>query len=86
MVSTGKKISPPELARRYGIDPAKVLRWIRCGELRAVNIASRPTGRPRFVIDEADIAAFELRRSAVAIQHSPTRRRRRENIEIIQFF
>lgn len=31
------KLSPPELAKRWGIDPAKVIAWIHSGELRAIN-------------------------------------------------
>ena len=31
---------------------------------RAVNLAARPEGRPRWMIDEADVVAFEERRSA----------------------
>jgi hypothetical protein len=59
------KITPRALARRYRVSPDKILAWIRSGELRAVNIATKPGGRPRYAIDEADVAAFEERRTAV---------------------
>jgi len=58
-----KKLTPPELARRYGVEPCKVIAWIRNGELRAMNVARRPNGRPRFLIDEDDVARFEQARS-----------------------
>ncbi len=59
-----RKFRPPELAKRYGVEPSKIIAWIRSGELRAVNIATRPTGRPRYIIDEEDVVAFEERREA----------------------
>jgi hypothetical protein len=79
------KLRPPELARRYGIEPAKVIAWIRQGELRAVNIATRPTGRPRYVIDEADVLVFEERRAAKPAAKAP-RRRRLERSDVVEFF
>jgi len=73
------------LARRYGVEPEKILHWIRSGELRAVNIATRPTGRPRFLIDEADVLVFEERRVARPPAISP-RRRRAEPERMVEFF
>ncbi len=74
------KLSPPELAKRWGIDPAKIIAWIHSGELRAINASTRRDGRPRYLIDVADIAAFEATRDA-----SPTPRpirRRRQRVEV----
>jgi transposase len=59
-----RKLTPPELAKRYGVEPSKVIAWIKAGELRAVNIATKATGRPRYIIDEQDVAAFEEQRAA----------------------
>ena len=59
------KITPPMLAKRYGIHPDKVLTWINNGELRAFNAATAKDGRPRYLIDEDDVAAFEQSRSTV---------------------
>jgi hypothetical protein len=53
------------VAARYGVAVDKVLIWIANGELRAVNIATRPTGRPRWAIGEDDLAEFEQARAAV---------------------
>ena len=71
----GRKLTPPEVARRYRVSPDKVLIWIRRGELRAVNVATTAGGRPRFLIDEADLAVFENRRTA-GPQPKVSRRRR----------
>jgi excisionase family DNA binding protein len=56
-------LSPPEIADRFGVDPAKVVGWIRKGELRAVNVGNGPS-RPRYRISPADLAAFEAGRAA----------------------
>lgn len=80
------KLSPPELAKRWGISPDKVLSWIRSGELRAMNAATRRGGRPRFLIDEQDIAAFEARRAVAASVAPKTRHRRGEETQITEYF
>ncbi len=77
-------LTPPAIGRRYGISPDKVVGWIRSGELRAVNVATTSTGRPRWRVSEADLADFETRRSA---QPAPrTSRRRRRDPAVIEFF
>lgn len=59
------KLTPPEIARRWGIKSQKVLAWIRSGELRAINAAERPEGRARYLVDVEDLAAFERRRRVI---------------------
>jgi len=78
------KLTPPQIARRYGISPDKVVRWIRSGELRGVNVAGKPNGRPRYVVDEVDLAVFEQRRTKQPIV--PVPRRRKVNESVIPFF
>jgi hypothetical protein len=56
----------------------KVLAFIRSGELRAVNLASREATRPRYAIDLDDVADFERRRQAVADTPQPRVRRKRQ--------
>ena len=78
------KITPPELARRWGIDVHKVHAWIKRGELRAIDASERVgVGRPRYLIDEADIAAFEEKRSAA--QPRAAKRRTRQAAGVIEF-
>lgn len=72
------KVTPPELAARWGVNPDKVLFFIRSGELKAFDASLLPgQGRPRYLIDEADIEAFENspRRLAQAPLPRPTRRK-----------
>lgn len=58
------KLTPPEVARRWGVSSDKVRSWIENGELRAINLAARLRGRPRYRIDLADLLAFERVREA----------------------
>ncbi len=59
------KVSVPYFAKEWGISTAKIIGWIRAGELRAINVAEGPKKRPRYLIDRADIEAFERARTVV---------------------
>jgi transposase len=78
------KLTPPMIARRFGVSADKIVAWIRSGELRGVNVAAKSNGRPRYVVDEADLAAFELRRTAKPKEAATKRRKANQNV--IQFF
>jgi excisionase family DNA binding protein len=83
------KLTPPEVARLWGISPDKVLAWIRSGELRAINAAMSTRGRPRYLIDVKDLEDFENRRAvASSVSHVRDKRTRRKADQsgIIQFF
>jgi len=77
-------ISPVAYAKRLGVEPEKIRTWIVRGELRAINTALNPTGRPRYKISECDIVAFEQRRLGATPPKPPRRRRQPE--DVIQFF
>lgn len=68
--------SPPTIASELGVSPDKVLGWIRAGELRAVDLASRRGGRPRYRVAQADLDRFLLSRSATPKPKTPRARRR----------
>lgn len=57
------RLTPPEIAETLAVARAKVLAWIRSGELRAINVATSIKGRPRYVVFADDLAAFERSRS-----------------------
>jgi hypothetical protein len=78
---TDTALTPPIVARRYGVKPDKVLQWIRSGELPAVNVAASPIGRPRWRITEADIIVFEDRRRARPTVTPPRRRKQIANVK-----
>jgi hypothetical protein len=80
-----KKLTPPELAAQWGLSADKIIEWIRRGELRAINVATRAGRRPRFLIDLIDIAEFEARRQFVPSAPAP-RRKRRTTDGIVEFF
>lgn len=63
--SESQKLTPPQIARRFGVSPEKVLAWIKAGELRAINASTRADGRPRYLVDETDLDAFEQQREVV---------------------
>ena len=67
-------LSPPQVAEQLGIDPGKVIAWIRAGQLAAVNVAENVGGRPRYRISPDALDAFLLGRST-APDPKPTRRK-----------
>lgn len=69
-------LTVPQLAKRYRVSPDKIRNWIRRGELRAVNVASRLCGRPRFVVTPDALADFEKKRAAQSAAPKPARRKR----------
>jgi hypothetical protein len=78
------KLTPPELARLWGVDVKKVMHWVKSCELRAIDASTRRGGRPRYLIDVADVVLFEAAR---AVQLPAARvRRRRADPNVIEFF
>ncbi|WP_390845032.1 helix-turn-helix domain-containing protein [Anatilimnocola floriformis] len=66
--------APSRIAERFGVDVSKVLRWIEAGELKAINVATRLGGRPRWRITEESLVAFEQARTNIT-PFKPGRRR-----------
>lgn len=77
--------TPPQLAKRYGVDPNKILGLIESGELVAINLATRGASRPRWRISPDAIAAFEAVRSSRP-QPKVSRIRRKKDPSVIEFF
>ena len=85
-IMADRYLTPPELAKRLRVKPAKVLVWINNGELLgAINVATNLGGRPRWRIPPSAIAAFEEARSAKPPTKRTTRRRRRD-LRVTEFF
>jgi hypothetical protein len=72
--SAGRRMSVTDTAERLGVAPAKVRRWISTGQLTATNVSD--SAKPRFLITEADLAAFQLLRRVESQKVQPARRRR----------
>jgi excisionase family DNA binding protein len=85
-IAPSRWLSPPQVAKQLGIDAAKVIRWIRAGELRAIDVAARRGGRPRWRISTADLEAFLRFRQSPAPVAAPTRQKRRMDSKITQYF
>jgi hypothetical protein len=76
--------TPPEVADELRVDPAKVLGWIRSGQLRAVNVGDGAR-RPRYRISGADLQVFLAARSAGPAPRV-SRIRRRQPQGVTEFF
>lgn len=76
MSEAPRYLTPPEYARRLGVDVGKVHGWIRTGELRAINTAKNGNGRPRWKIPPDCIVQFESAREAKPPAARPKRRSR----------
>lgn len=73
---------PRDLAKRWGVCVDKVLRFIQTGELRAFNVASQGSRRPRYRISVEEVRRFEEQTRAAALpraakSESPRRRKSR---------
>ena len=78
-------LTPPELAKRWRVKPERVIAWIKSGELRAFDVSSRPgVGKPRYRIPQDAIIEFENRRSAAQVK--TTRQRRKQPVDVIEYF
>ena len=71
-------LTPPEVARLLRVDAHSVLDWIRNGELRASNVASRTSTRPRWRVHRGDVDAFCLAARAATPPPPRAKRPRRQ--------
>jgi hypothetical protein len=78
--------TPPQYAKDIGVDPAKVIAWIKRGELRAMNVATNTNGRPRFRISLEAIVEFEERRSARQPVKPVRRKRKKQESGFVEYF
>jgi excisionase family DNA binding protein len=73
-----ERLTPPQVAKRYGVSADTVRQWIETGELRAANVAAPGTKRPRYRIEASALADFDKRRTAEAKPPTPRQRRRKK--------
>lgn len=74
--------TPPEIAKALRVDPSTVLSWVKTGELRASNLASRSATRPRWRISREALEAFLAGREP----RPAMIRRKRSSGRVIKFF
>lgn len=84
--STPRYHSPADVAAIYGVKVAKVLAWIGANELRAVNVATRRGGSPRWRISPEALAEFETARQSTppAVKQSRQPRRQMKIVEYVK--
>ncbi len=79
-----KYTTAAELAERLGVNQSKIGRFIRSGELVAIDMAMNRGGRPRWRIEETAIVEFLEARSTARPTATPRRRRKPANV--LEFF
>ena len=77
-------LSPVAVARLLGVRDSKVAGWIRTGELKASNLATRAGTRPRYRISPQALEAFLASREVIPAV-KPVRRQRRDE-HVIEYF
>ncbi len=75
MPETLPGLTVADVARKYRVGEDKVRAWIARGELRAINTATVLCGKPRWVIQAADLESFERARLGGPPPKPPRRRR-----------
>lgn len=84
--TTGPYLTPKNIAARYGVGVNKILSWIAAGELRAIDVSTRHKERPRWLIPQDALTAFETARSNAPAPLPTQRRSRKRETSAIQFF
>ena len=73
-------LTPKEIASLLKVKLDTVLAWIHRGELLAINVAKRPSTRPRYRVRATDFEAFQEKRAAKVVVPSPHHRRSYEGL------
>ena len=77
-----------QVAERWGISLSSVLMLVYSGDLPAIDVATKPAKRSRYIVLAEDLAEFELKRRSPPPEPKPERRKRRIKIPggVIEFF
>jgi excisionase family DNA binding protein len=79
-----QSLTPPQVAKLWRVSPDKVLTWIRSGELRAFNVATKLGARPAYRIEPEALDEFKARRNP---KPQPKQKRsRKPSAGVIEFF
>jgi len=83
-------MTPPEYAMELGISVAKVLAFIKMGDLPALNLAADSRLRPRYIIDKQARDEFESSRRMTpnpdAVLSTTQRLKRQHQTGVKEFF
>lgn len=72
-------LSVSQIAELLAVSVDKPLAWIKSGELKAFNAATKKAGKPRWRISGESFAEFQAARAAVATVTQPVRRQSRRS-------
>lgn len=75
--STHAYLTPPEAARIVRMKADRIIALVRSGEIKASNVATKLSGRPRYRIALSDLQDWLDRRAAASVATSAPRRRRK---------
>jgi excisionase family DNA binding protein len=73
-------LTPPDVARRYGVSPDTVRGWIASGDLRAVNVGKGT--RARHLVPADALTEFAAKRPARVAPKAPPQCRRRRKMDL----
>lgn len=73
-----------EVRERYGVGEHTVLKWIRGGELKAIDVSRTPGGKPKWRITEQALAEFEALRTPTP--PLPRAARRKRTADVVEFY
>jgi excisionase family DNA binding protein len=73
-----------ELRQRFGVGEHTVLQWIHSGELRAINVSRKPSGRPKWRVTKEALDAFVLLRTPTP--PAPRAQRRKQAANVVEFY
>jgi excisionase family DNA binding protein len=73
-----------DICDRYAVGEHTVLRWIRNGELKAIDVSRRLGGKPRWRITAEALAAFEQLRTPSP--PPPPVKRNRRRADVVEFY
>jgi len=79
-------LSPTTVARQLGLRDATIYSLIRRGELRAVDLAAKRGGRPRFRIPAEAIEEFLLKRTVTPAVKQARRRKPERPANWVSYF
>lgn len=74
-------LTPPQVAKRYGVSPDTVRAWIVSGNLRAVNVGEGRQ-RPRYRVPAEALKELDAKRPARVAPKAPAQRRRRRKVDL----
>jgi hypothetical protein len=75
VICAARGLTVRDVALRYRVGEDKVRRWIKAGELAAINTAATLCGKPRYVVTVEAIKRFDARRTVCPPPKTERRRR-----------